>query len=84
MNSHSERSISTEPSSPTSGLLERALEFGGGAEVELAADGDDADAVLELGGGYLEWGRIHALDATAGIDRCARALGLPPGARGKN
>ena len=72
MNSHSVRSIRTEASPEADGLLERALEVGGGAEVELAADRDDADAVVELGGGCLEGRRIHA-------PMLPQAIGAAPG-----
>src|SRR6185312_9129796 len=41
-------------------LLERALQIRSGAEVELSAHDDDANSVVKLGGGRLEWSRIHA------------------------
>jgi hypothetical protein len=42
------------------GVFERPLEFGGGTEVELATDCDDANSVIELRGRCLERRRIHA------------------------
>ena len=79
MNSHSERSISTEPSPLSSGLLERALQIGGGAEVELAADRDRPNAVArDLGGGYLERGWIHAPMLPQAGRMTARQLGFAP------
>src|SRR5262249_20990785 len=46
-------------------LLQRALQFGGGAEVELAAHGDDPDTVLQRSRRSLEGPWTHARDATA-------------------
>ena len=63
-------------------LLERALQLGGGAEVELAAHGDDADPAVELGGGCLEGRRIHAPMLPQAIGLALERAGLRPTGRG--
>ena len=52
--------------SPAATASSSGAQLRGGTEVKLAAHREDANSILEMGGGGLEGRRIHAGDATAG------------------